>query len=152
MTIMVKTMAIAAVILFSNTMALAGPIPGPLQSSLDQFALLDSTLKDGVLRVVLNRSVVNQETYKTVITMGACATLWMDKAGWGKAKIERIEVMNRVQGQGFAFVGGRKACADLGHAKGEEASRRYLAAHTWVCVAGFPCRERRPGEKTSGDE
>lgn len=133
--------------------AIADTIPLELDKSIRNFAIAEKSLEQGVLRVVIARSVVNQETYSTFIKLGVCAPLWEDaKRGWRDTKIDRVEVLNKSQGQGFAFIGGRKACMELGHAKGADASKGYLADHTWVCVAGFDCRPRRPGEKTSGDE
>jgi len=137
----------------ASGIAFADSIPVDLDKSIRGFAIAEKTLEDGVLRVAFNRSVVNQETYSTFINLGVCAPLWEDaKRGWSAAKIERVEVLNKSHGQGYAFMGGRKSCLELGHAPGNDAAKRYLADHTWVCVAGFDCRPRRPGEKTSGDE
>lgn len=133
--------------------AFADTIPLELDKSIKGFAIAEKSLEHGALRVVFAHPVVNQETYSTFIRLGVCAPLWDDaKRGWRDAKIDRVEVLNKSQGQGFAFIGGRKACMELGHAKGADASKGYLADHTWICVAGFDCRPRRPGEKTSGDE
>ena len=136
------------------TSACADNIPSELRKSVYHFDLLDATLSDGALRLVVNRPVVNQDVYKSMIRLGACHPLWaIGPKGWGRAKIDRIEVVNSIQHQGLAFVGGRKSCAELGKINDVGNTKRdYFAAHTWVCVAGAPCRERRPGEVISGDD
>ena len=147
---MKKLMVFATAILLSCTVY-ADPIPAQLKKSIMGFDVQGIDLKNKTLRIVLNRPVATQDIYREVIRLGVCAPLWLDsKHGWEKAEIEKIEVMNKIQGQGFAFTGGRKSCDDLGSAKGSD-ENRYFDSHTWVCVAGFPCRPRRDGEKISGD-
>lgn len=148
---MKKLLALA---LMLPLLALADPIPPKLGSHIRIFQVDETTLVDGVLRVRSSRSVVTQEIYRTLVK-ATCMPLWLDdkKDGWAKARIERVEVVNQIGAQGYAFVGGRKACAALGQVSGgPDNENKFIAANTWVCVAGNPCRPRREGERTSGDE
>lgn len=131
----------------------ADPIPPKLEKVIKIFQIDKSTLSDSVLRLRYTRDVVTRETFVSFI-YSACDRLQLDpKSGWGNAKIERIETVNKIESQGFAFVGGRKACAPLDmFNQSDPKQRAYIAEHTWVCVAGNPCRPRRDREKTSGDQ
>lgn len=127
-------------------------IPEKLAKNMELIKPKSMSLSDGVLRIVLDKPIVTQEVYKSVLSYGACYSLWKDeKNGWGKSKIQRIEVMNRSEGSGFALIDARKSCEKLGNLP-EEKAAEYRNKHTWVCVASSPCRERRQGEKIAGDE
>lgn len=130
----------------------AAALPPMLKSSLSGFALTASSLDGGVLRLVVDRPVVNQELYRTVVRQGVCMPLWSDaRKGWSDSKIDRLEVVNRTQVQGFALVDARPSCVALGKLS-SNAEDQFFAARTWVCLAGAPCRKRRPDEHTSGDD
>ncbi|MET3234352.1 UNVERIFIED_ORG: hypothetical protein ABIC54_006573 [Burkholderia sp. 1263] len=91
--------------------------------------------------------------YSSVVLMGACSPLWDSGKAWGSATINSIEIRNAIGAQGYSFRGGRHECAELGAVSGgDSAVRKYVDAHTWVCVAGAECRPRRPGEVIAGDE
>lgn len=133
---------------------LADPIPMSLVREIKVFQIEESSLAEGVLRVRYKKPVVTQDIFRTFVN-ASCTPLWLDqkKDGWEKARIDRVEVVNQVGAQGFAFIGGRTACAELGKVSGGSiAAHEYMATRTWVCVAGSPCRPRRTGERTSGDE
>lgn len=134
--------------------AAAGPLPGALEKSLKPYDLKDSGLAGGVLTATFDRPVVTFGMFESFVTNGVCAPALMNpKSGWGGAKIERIEVRNDASGQGFALRNAYLACQDIGNmAGGAAAVKRYLAPIAMVCTPGQPCRVRRAGERTSGDE
>ena len=132
--------------------AMAESIPPELVKHLKPFKIEEVNLKGNVLRIRVSSSVVNQDTFRAIAS-ASCAPLWMNgkKDGWDKAQIDRVEVINQIGAQGFAFIGGRKSCADLANVTGDN-EHTFIASRTWVCVAGNPCRPRRDGEKISGDD
>lgn len=145
-----RALVISVTVLFWSFSACADDIPPKLVDVIKMFGA-EGSLSNGVLRVRYKKQVVTQEIFRTFV-MSSCYPLWPvgKKDGWSKARIERIEVVNQIGAQGFAIVGGRKVCADLGAISGDP-SIAYIVDHAWVCVAGNPCRPRRPGESTSGD-
>lgn len=133
--------------------ALADEIPKELVQTIKVYQISESTLADGILRVRYNKPVINREIFRTFI-QASCTPVWLGgkKDGWDKARIERVEVVNQIGAQGFAFVGGRKACDGLGKISGGAVNEdAFIAKSSWVCVAGNPCRPRRDGEVTGGD-
>lgn len=147
---------IAAVIFtLLATLAHADQIPPKVAETIKAFKINQSTLNDGVLRVRYTNPVVRFENYAFFVN-GICQVLWMaslnKKDGWAGANITRIETVNDISAQGFAFIDARKSCGALGQISGgSENENKFIASKTWVCVAGNPCRPRRDGEKTSGD-
>lgn len=150
----VFTASVAGALALYAAIAKGSTLPQDLQKSLKPYAIKDASLQTGVLKVVMDRPVVTWTMYYNIVTWAACAPLWESKAkAWGGGDIKRIEVRNGTAAQGFAFVGGRKECAELGSMKGgEAAAKTYIEAKTLVCVAGNDCRQRRPGEVTAGDQ
>ena len=130
------------------------PLPASLQRSLAPYSIKSAAIESGALKITVNRPTVTRDIYSSIVSMGACSPLWSDaRKGWGASTITSVEVRNAIGAQGFAFRGGRKECAELGQVSGGGAEvRKYVDAHTWVCVAGMECRPRRPGEVTAGDE
>lgn len=145
----------AAVLIALSSSAYAEPIPPKIAETIKAFKINQSTLNDGVLRVRYTTPVVRFENYAFFVK-GLCQVLWMGnlnkKDGWAGANITRIETVNDISAQGFAFIDARKSCGALGQISGgSENENKFIASKTWVCVAGNPCRPRRDGEKTSGD-
>lgn len=133
--------------------AFADAIPKGIADQIRVLKIDRSTLHEGVLRVVYRLDVVSVDVYRHFV-QAHCMPLWLasGKDGWDGANIKRVEAMNSIEAQGFAFVGGRTACDELGKVSGgPEAEHRFIASRTLVCVAGEPCRKGRPGELTSGD-
>ncbi|MFM0485441.1 hypothetical protein [Paraburkholderia graminis] len=129
------------------------PLPAGLQKSLAPYSINAASIEGGALKVTIGRQLVTRTIFYNVVSMGACSPLWSNGKAWGAAKITRVEVRNASSAQGFAFQGGRKECHELGDISGgESASRQYVDARTWVCVAGMDCRPRRAGEAIAGDE
>ena len=152
---LMRTLQGLAVIFIVSQPVFADQIPSAVQKSLAPFQPVESSLIDGVLRLRLKAPVVRTEVFRNT-TLAVYRPLTMsvsgDKSGWGKATIDRIEVINQIGAQGFAFVGGKKSCGQLEQFSSAESNAGTFAKNTWVCVAGNPCRARQDGEVTSGDE
>jgi hypothetical protein len=131
----------------------AAELPVALQKSLKPYSINSAAIDGDVLKVTMNRPTVTRAMYSNVVLMGACAPLWYSSKAWGRTTIKSVEIRNAIGAQGYSFRGGRKECAELGNVSGGDAEvRKYVDAHTWVCVAGAECRPRRPGEVIAGDE
>lgn len=135
--------------------AYADQIPKKVAETIKVFKIDQSSLNDGVLRVRYTTPVMKFDNYVFFIN-GVCQTLWMaaidKKDGWSGATITQIETVNSVDGQGYAFTDARRSCDLLGKVEGGSSSeRQFIATKTWVCVSGNPCRPRRDGERTIGD-
>lgn len=145
----------AAVLISLSSLAYADQIPPKVAETIKVFKINQSTLNDGVLRVRFTTPVVRFENYAFFVR-GICQALWIDsqnkKGGFEVANITRIETVNDISAQGYAFIDARKSCNTLGQISGgSEYQNKFIASKTWVCVAGNPCRPRRDGELTSGD-
>lgn len=138
------------VAILASASASADVIPKSITDQLRSLQIEQAELSDGALRVRFKKSVVNKDAYFTLVR-STCMPICLaeKKDGWGSANIERVEAINQVGAQGFAFVGGRRSCAELGKVVGDDS--KFIDSKTFVCVARNPCRERRPGELTSGD-
>ncbi|MDL2284269.1 hypothetical protein LJC19_03910 [Oxalobacter sp. OttesenSCG-928-P03] len=120
--------------LFLNT-ACADPVPPRLMRNLKGHHVMRVTLKKGVLRLVTTHGVVSHDIYENVIREGTCSVLLGDpEKGWGKSRIDRIEVMNRDERQGYAFVDARKACLELGKITDDAGKKTYFSGQTWICT------------------
>ena len=145
----------AALFTLFATVAYADKIPPKVAETIKAFKINQSTLNEGVLRVRYTMPIVRFENYAFFVR-GICQTLWMGSLnkidGWAGANITRIETVNDISAQGYAFIDARNSCGTLGKVSGgSENENNFIAAKTWICVAGNPCRPRRDGEKTSGD-
>lgn len=130
----------------------SGQLPVPLQKSLKPLAIASAVVDGSVLKINTRKPVVTRDTFRFIVKMGVCYPIWNDaRNGWGSTAITRVEVRNDIGVQGFAFNGGRKECAELGKSENSDAEDKYVDAHTLVCIAGNPCRPRRPGEVIAGD-
>lgn len=147
----VRSTIIAALCNVSSVHAVE--LPPELQKSLKAYQISSAVIERDALKITTSRSTVTREMYSNIVLIGACSRLWSDaRKGWGAATINSIEVRNAIGAQGYSFRGGRKECAELGKLSGGEVEvRKYVDAHTWVCVAGNECRPRRPGEVIAGD-
>jgi hypothetical protein len=113
--------------------AMAEAIPTAIEKSLKSFQPVERTLSDGILRIRLGRSVLSNEVFRSVV-LSMCRPLVMsvsgDKSGWGKTSISRIEVVNQIGAQGFAYVGGKRACGELEQFTSAEVNAKAFAKNT----------------------
>lgn len=145
-----RKLALGAMIVLNGLHASAAELPADLQKQFKPFQIVKAESSGSVVRLTMNRPVVHKDMYESLLR-GYCYPVW-DGAPkpWGGQRFTRFEVVNDIGAQGFAFNGGAAECK----ARGKLAPERvpaYMAEKTWVCVAGNPCRPRRPGEITSGD-
>ena len=92
-------------------------------------------LHEGVLWVSYGKPLVTDDMYRIQIK-GLCeAPLVNKRYSWGRARVERVEIVNDVGGQGFALMGGRASCEALNRLGGDEA-RKQLEALTRPIRAG----------------
>lgn len=146
-----KRFFFCSLVAFSH-LSSADTIPLSLSNAIKGYQTQSIKLERGVLYAQFKRPVVTQTMFRSFV-LSICTPLILSakKDGWGGAMIERIETKNQIGAQGFAFVGGRKSCIDLGRIPGN-ATNNFIASKTWVCVAGNECRPRRQGEIIAGDE
>ena len=151
---MKRTASIAALLLGLSFSAIAEPIPAPLARSIAAGGQVQATMQNGVLRAVLARPGVSFDAFESFITGKVCAPYLLDaRAGWGGARISRVELRDESQVQGYAVQDPRQVCDAIGSIEGGAVNvKKYLAPIAWVCVAGNECRPRRQGERYSGDE
>lgn len=122
---------------FSVT-ARADSIPPSVQKWIKPFQTQSVELSSGVLRVVMNREMVSDSMYHSVAVDGVCTALFGEAKGWGNARIDRIEVMNRISAQGYALLDAKNTCQRVGDLNAVEA-KKLVAAQTVRCVSGH-CR------------
>lgn len=147
---------LASLLLFAVSASHADQIPSKVAETIKVFKINQSTLNDGVLRVRYTTPIVRFDNYAFFVK-GICQTLWMasldKKDGWAGSNITRIETVNDMSTQGFAFIDARKSCGTLSQVSGGgDTERKFIASKTWICIAGNPCRQRREGERTAGDD
>lgn len=143
--------AVMAWILLNSAAATAQPLPPDLQQQFKPFQLKSLTARDGVVRLEMARPVVKVPMFIAAVRAYCMPFHLHAKRPWGGQNFRRLEVLNDSGAQGLAFAGGKAECNELG-ALGMDEERAYVAARTWVCIAGQQCRERRPGERTAADE
>ena len=127
------------------------PLPDDLKKPFAAFDLSSAAIHGDAVRVQMARKPA-----KTAMLPGLvrayCAPVWSGaRKPWGGLDLRRVELIGHGGAQGVAFAGGRADCQALGKLH-EAQSSAYLRDRTWVCVAGNPCRPRRPGEITLADE
>lgn len=124
---------------------------GSFQRFLKSITTMPVLYNEQTLRITIDRPIVYYDGYKNDVSWTFCGARWTDKNAFGKYNWQKFEVMNETQGQGFAFVGTKKDCDVLGGKfENEQAHDKFLADHTWICVAGS-CRPRKEGEKAVGE-
>lgn len=95
--------------------------------------------KQGALRLVMDKRLVTPQFYSTAV-MFVCGEQYREPASFKRMKLERIEVLNSIDAQGFALLDADSQCRKLGKAKGDEGEALIQAAAV-RCEAGV-CRPR----------
>ncbi len=120
--------------------AFATDLPPELARNLKPYDTKSIELKSDVLRIVMARPIVTSDMYRLIVVGAVCGTLWTGKGGWGKAKIDRAEVVNDLGAQGFAMINLKPTCDLIATAKGDE-YKPLVERNTVPCVVG-ECRAR----------
>ena len=129
-------------------------IPADLAKIMKPVAIR-ATIDDGVVRLISRLQIVKIDMIRSVY-FTYCYPVW-DKAknyksAWGGRELKRLEYVNSSNGQGIAFSANKDECWKLGNMTDDKEKEAFIKQRTFVCVAGNPCRERRPGERTAADD
>ncbi|MDT8992280.1 hypothetical protein RQP54_15515 [Curvibacter sp. APW13] len=89
-------------------------VPEPLGSYLGAHQVKQAAMKDGVLRVQLEKADVSELSYFTFIYHGICAEQWRKPAAFNAMGLKRVEVFDAAGAKGFAFDGDSAICAEMG--------------------------------------
>lgn len=119
--------------------ALSAPVPPGIDEALKNIKLKSRSLEGGTLRIVMNVPLVSRDMYWSAVWM-TCSEQWANPASLRSTRIDRIEVLNHVDAQGFALPGGKATCDVIGKMKGDR-SERYVQDRAESCEAGV-CRKR----------
>lgn len=131
----------AVVLAFSVSAAQAGEptVSNSLKSELKIFRAQSYALAGGVLRVQLRDALVTPTVFDSVAE-GVCSEAGRDPKGFDAMGIERVEVLNSVDAQGFAIMDAGSICKRRMTMKRAEADA-LLQANVVRCEAGI-CRRR----------
>lgn len=115
----------------------ADPVPPAIVKALKPFTIKSAELSSGVLRVVMDRPMVSVDMYRAAGIRGACHSLIGNPKAWGKAKIERIEVLNDIAAQGYALEDAAQICTAIADGKlTADQEEKRIADTTVGCIAG----------------
>lgn len=112
--------------LFLMGAARADAIPEGIKAWFAPIQTRAMVLEDGVLRVAMKKPVVSTELFDFQVKSLCQAPLVGQRYEWGNARIERIEILNDSGQQGYALMGGRKACSRL-NGMGDAEGAAFLA-------------------------
>lgn len=119
--------------------AWSAPIPSELDAALKNLKLQRRSLDNGVLRIVMDVRLVSPEMYSTAVQL-VCGERWTSPKAMAATRIDKIEVLNNVDAQGFAFPAGMKGCEQMGKMNGPDVEK-FLQSNAERCEAGV-CRRR----------
>lgn len=130
-----RTSLMAALIAASSCAAMAAPVPAELDAALKNLKMQRRSLDDGVLRIVMAVPIVSPAMFYTAISL-VCNERYNSPKAMAALRVDRIEVLNYVDAQGFAIGDGLKGCARVEKLRDEQ-----LTAVAERCEAGV-CRKR----------
>ena len=132
--------------------AFSAPLPEDMQKSLGTYDARSITESGGVVRVVMNRPRVSISNMRSHLYFKYCFPVFMNGAkGWRGRDFKGIELLESSGSSGFALSLSRADCLTAGNMPDLERDQ-FITQRTLVCVAGNPCRARRPGERVAADE
>ncbi len=134
---MKKIILLLVSVLFFNA-AYADPVPPRLMRNLRAYPVMKASLQKRVLTLVTTQHIVDHTLYENIVSNGVCSVLWNNpEKGWLKAKIDRIDVLNRDEKEGFAFINARQSCLELEKLKDEKEQKLFFSKQTITCQSGF---------------
>jgi len=134
-----KSIALLLAALTVSLSASAEPVPKGVEAAIKNLSLQSWSFKDGSLRLVMNQRLVSKQFYSTAVHL-VCGEQFQEPEAFKRMGLQRIEVMNHVDAQGFALVDADAQCRKLGQAKGD-AAEALIQASAQSCEAGV-CRAR----------
>lgn len=145
--------ALAASALIAPAFAQSKPAPAEVLSVLKAYQTNSVSIEPGnVVLVVLPRPVATWPIAQNLYTAFCYPAAEGKPRPWGGTSFSRLEVRNDIKAQGYSLPTSAVDCKTIGHISADAAEKQKRLTAAWVCVAGNPCRERRPGEKTAGDQ
>lgn len=139
-------------VFWSGVQAQGRPLPPEVEKLFKGFDKVSVTEEPGrVVHLVMKRPVATYDMARSAYSLMCTSVYGNEKKAWGGRDFTRLEVRNSIKAQGYSFPASKADCLRMGPMNSEQKSAHEKSV-AWVCVAGNPCRERRPGEKTSGDE
>lgn len=106
---------------------------------MKNLSLQSWTFQGGTLRLVLDKRLVSKQFYSTAVHL-VCTEQFNDAEAFRRMRLQRIEVLNYVDAQGYALPNAEARCRELGQAKGD-AGESLIQAAAVSCEAGV-CRGR----------
>ncbi|WP_431511632.1 hypothetical protein [Variovorax sp. DAIF25] len=124
---------------FLSGFALSEPVPDGVRAAISNLSLQSWSLKEGSLRLVMDKPLVSPTFYSTAVHL-ICGEQWQSPGAFQRMRLERIEVLNHLNAQGFALLDASNKCRELGKATGSSGETMIQAAAV-RCEAGV-CRKR----------
>jgi len=148
-----RALALATLVFsLAATRACADEIPAEMARSLKQLALEGApVLNGGVLVIRINRPTLNLSMLPDMMEQGPCWPMALKPHRKEYRSIGRFVFLNKSGGQGYALDGGEETCHKLGDAHSQQELLAWLRSHALVCLAGQPCRPRKPNEHLDSD-
>lgn len=141
----------ACAVHWSGAQAQGKPLPPEVDKLFKGFDKVSVTEEPGrVVQLVMKRPVATYDMARSAYSLMCTSVYGNEKKAWGGRDFTRLEVRNSTIQQGFSFPASKADCLRMGPMTLEQKAAHEKAI-AWVCVAGNPCRERRPGETIAGD-
>lgn len=102
------------------TFVYADSVPDSIKKWTKPLSLLNLTVANNALTLVINKDKVTSEMYESIIGNSICMSLVDKPKSWGKAKIKKIYVLNKFAVQGYVFNGGEAECSRMGKMTSDE--------------------------------
>ena len=123
----------------ASTLAFAGTefknVPETLQKSLQGNSLKTAQLDQGVLRLQMDKPVVSELVYSTLIFHNICGVQWHYPEQIAQFALKRVELLDAAGAQGYAFDTRGDVCVQMGQLG--KNFRTFIAQHTVKCDAGI---------------
>ena len=127
----------------ASTLAFAGTgfknVPETLQKSLQGNSLKTAQLDQGVLRLQMDKPVVSELVYSTLVFHNICGVQWHYPEQFAQFALKRVELLDAAGAQGYAFDTRGDVCVQMGQLG--KNFRTFIAQHTVKCDAGI-CPQR----------
>lgn len=124
----------------AGAIAQSRPVPDGIRATLKIYRVAGYTLVGDTLRVQLTDQMVASDIYESLVRTSLCSEQFRSPTEFANSKIDRIELLNAVDAQGFALLDVQRTCKHLGTAPRADGDALFKA-QTVRCEAGV-CRRR----------